>query len=175
METPTPALASGAIAPHFTLPDLLGCPHRMQDARGRIVLLNFWSAECPWSARADEALKPLLLGWSQEVILLTIACNANETLDLIQHVAAERQLPLVLVDQNQQVADLFGAQTTPHLFVIDGSSVLRYQGALDDVTFRQRTPSKLYLRDAVEAVRSGRAPDPAQTPPYGCMIVHYRA
>jgi hypothetical protein len=66
-----------------------------------------------------------------------------------------------------------GAQTTPHLFLIDPGGFLRYQGAFDDVTFRQRTPTQAYLYQAVEALLAGRLPDPAETPAYGCAIVRY--
>lgn len=171
--TPEPALSTGLPAPGFSLPDLDGVLHRLEDTPGRIVILNFWSAECPWSARADTALKPLLLGWGNRVVLLTIASNANEFPDLLRRVASERELAFVLHDSDHQVADLYGAITTPHLFVIDANGILRYQGAFDDVTFRQRTPRQAYLRNAVEALLNGRSPEPAQTPPYGCTVVRY--
>jgi hypothetical protein len=105
------------------------------------------------------------------VTLWTIAANANETETQIRAAAAERGLPGLLRDAHQQVADLYAAQTTPHLFVIDPEGILRYQGALDDVTFRRRTPTVNYVRQAVEALLVGRQPDPDQTPPYGCTIV----
>jgi peroxiredoxin len=44
-------------APPFTLPDLDGVLHSLEEQRGWIVLLNFWSAECSWCERTD----PLLL------------------------------------------------------------------------------------------------------------------
>jgi hypothetical protein len=57
--------------------------------------------------------------------------------------------------------------------VIDQAGLLRYQGAVDDVTFRQRTPTRYYLREAVEALLAGRQPQPQETPPYGCTVVRY--
>ncbi|MFH2102282.1 MAG: hypothetical protein ABIJ39_02840 [Chloroflexota bacterium] len=69
------------------------------------------------------------------------------------------------------VPEAYDAKTTPHLFVVDPDGILRYQGAFDDVTFRQRTPAVGYLAQAVEALLSGGRPDPAETPPYGCALV----
>jgi hypothetical protein len=69
------------------------------------------------------------------------------------------------------VADRYGAQTTPHLFVVDEAGVLRYAGAPDDVGFRQRVPSRDYLADAVGALLEGRAPEPASTAAFGCALV----
>ncbi len=134
-------------------------------------MINFWSAECPQSARADRELQAYMQDWGERVVWLSIAANANEPPDLLRQVAAERGLPILLLDADQRVADLFGAETTPHLFVIDGEGILRYRGALDDVTFRQRTPTRLYLRLAVEALLAGERPDPDQTPVSGCTIV----
>jgi peroxiredoxin len=160
-------------APDFTLNDLNGRAHTLSDLCGQIVILNFWSAECPWAQRADEALLSLIEDRGNEVVLLPIAANANEAPPLLKEAAAERGLPLVLHDKYQHVADLYGAQATPHIFVLDKKGILRYQGAFNDVTFRQKTPTQQYVQDAVEAVLAGERPDPAQTPPYGCAIVRY--
>lgn len=166
-------IENGGRAPDFRLPDLRRVSHALSDFRGRIVILNFWSAECPWAERADRELLTFLDAWKEQVVLLPIASNANELPDLLARVAAERGLPLVLHDAEQKVADLYGARTTPHLFVIDREGILRYQGAFDDVTFRQRTPTQNYLRQAVEAVLAGCQPDPDITPSYGCTLVRY--
>ena len=162
-----------APAPDFELPDLSGQPHTLQDFRGQVVLLNFWSAECPHAARVDGELLNDLRRWGSRVAMISSASNVNEPTELISRVANERNLPLVLHDTQGKVADLYAAQTTPHLFLIDQSGILRYQGAYDDVTFRQRTPTRFYLRQAVQALLSGQMPDPAETPPYGCAIVRH--
>lgn len=159
-------------APLFTLPDLSGTERSLQDWLGRVVIINFWSAECPWSERTDLHLLAQMPAWGDRVVLCTIAANAHETPELVAHTARERGLPLVLLDPEQKVVNLYGAQTTPHTFVIDQEGVLRYQGAVDDVTFRRREPTRFYLRDAVEAVLAGKKPSPAATAPYGCTIVH---
>ena len=85
-----------------------------------------------------------------------------DTLIKIGQVAPDFELP-----------DLYGSLTTPHIFVIDREGKLRYQGAFDDVTFRQREPTRFYLKDALDALLAGRQPEPAQTTPYGCSIVRH--
>jgi hypothetical protein len=160
-------------APDFRLPDLDGVVHHLQSERGQITIINFWSAECPWAERADRELLAYLQGWGKAITLWPIASNANEPLDLLRRVAAARGLPPVLHDADHLVADLYAAQTTPHLFVLDARGIVRYQGALNDVTFRRRTPTRFYLRQAVEALLAGQDPDPGQTQPYGCTIVRY--
>ena len=160
-------------APEFTLPDLDGRIHMLSDYRGRIVIVNFWSAECPHAKRADLALTATLENWGGAVALLPVAANANETEALIASAARSRGLPLVLRDADHAVADRYAAQTTPHSFLIDRQGYLRYRGAVDDVSLRQREPTRFYLGEAVEALLSGRTPDPSETRPFGCIIVRH--
>jgi peroxiredoxin len=166
-----PLLQTGQTAPDFSLPDMDGHVYSTGDYRGQIVIINFWSAECPWSQRCDEQIIDLLQDWDAEVQYLPVASNRNEALELVQEVADERQLPLMLHDPDQKAADLYGAVTTPHIFVIDPDGILRYQGAFNDVSFRQPEPTVNYLQQAVEALRSGSFPDPHEIPSYGCTIV----
>lgn len=162
-------------APGFTLPDLEGNLHSLKDFRNRIVIINFWSAECPWSKRCDGELHSLLDAWGEQVTLITVASNANESIEMLKQAATERQLPIVLHDADQTVADLYRTQTTPHLFVLDKAGILRYQGAFDDITFRQREATIKYLPAAVEALLAGSKPEIAQTTPYGCVLVRHSA
>jgi peroxiredoxin len=160
-------------APEFTLPDLSGRIHMLSDYRGRIVIVNFWSAECPHSERFDTAITTWLAEWGADIALLSIASNANETDVQIKGVAKRRKLPVVLRDADQTVADRYEAQTTPHVFLIDRQGILRYRGAVDDVAFRQRVATKFYLKDAVEAQLSDHLPEITEVKPFGCTIVRY--
>jgi peroxiredoxin len=158
-------------APDFELRDLQGRIHRPCDHRGKIVILNFWSAECPHSARTDGLILDLLERWNGKVELLSIAANRNESIQRIEESAKARRIPTTLIDAQHIVADQYGAMTTPHVFVIDGAGILRYRGAVDDVTFRRREASQFYLRDAVESLLKGKVPELGETPAYGCAIV----
>lgn len=159
--------------PNFSLPDLSGQIHRLSDCRGRIVILNFWSAECPFAERVDWELVRYLREWGERVALLTIAANANESQAQVASAARQRGLGPVLLGSGSGVPDEYEAQTTPHLFVVAADGVLRYRGAFDNVTFRQRETTRSYLKDAVEALFAGRSPEPAETASYGCTIVRH--
>jgi len=168
--------------PDFSLPDLHGKVHRLSDYRGRIVIVNFWSCECPHSERTDKAILSMFVQymhraadavqvWQDEVSMLSIASNRNETVEALQNAAESRSLPTVLLDADCAAADLFNAQTTPHVFVIDREGVLRYRGPVDNVTFRQRNPTRFFLDEAVESLLDGHLPAVAESPAYGCAIV----
>jgi peroxiredoxin len=158
-------------APDFELPDLQGIPHQLSDYRGKIIIINFWSAECLHSERTDRSLMACLVQWGAEVEILSIAANQNESLQMLEEAAKTRRLPTVLIDAEHVVADLYEAQTTPHVFVLDREGILRYRGAVDDVTFRLRKARRFFLEEAVGALLEGRLPELAEMPAYGCTIV----
>ncbi len=160
-------------APDFTLPALSGGRLSLSDWRGQIVVMTFWSAECPWSRRADVLMVYRSLSWSPKgVRLLGIAANADETDLEILHEAENRgvKYPIAL-DLERSVADAYKAQTTPHFFVMDRRGVIRYTGALDDANFKQPRPKVIYLDRAVTALLDNRNPEPAVTLPFGSSLV----
>ena len=168
-----PIAKVGQRVPDFSLKDLNGAPHRIEDMRGQIVIINFWSAECPWSEKIDKKLAELLSTVGVDISLWSIASNVNEPLVMLMSGAKARGLPIVLRDQDHTVADLYGAVTTPHFYLIDSDGVLQYKGAFDDATFRQPDPTQDYLGEALQAVQELRQPDPIETPGYGCAIIRF--
>lgn len=158
-------------APDFELPDLKGKLHKLSDYYGRLVVVNFWSAECPHSERTDQVILDALVRWGEEVVLLPIASNRNESAQMVEEVAKTRHIPTVLLDAEHVVADLYEAVSTPQVFVIDGEGILRYRGAVDDAKFRQPKPTHYYLQNVLDALLHGRKPDMEETLAYGCAIV----
>src|SRR5512142_1458426 len=110
--------------PDFELPDLQGIPHKLSEYRGKIVIVNFWSAECPHSERTDRYLVSLLERWEGEVVMLSIAANRNESAQRVAEAAKARRLPRVLIDAEHAVADRYEALTTPHAFIVDREGIL---------------------------------------------------
>jgi len=157
--------------PDFELPDLQGIPHQLSDYRGKIVIINFWSAECPHSERTDRSTMACLVQWGEAVVMLSIAANRNESIQMLEEAAKTRRLPTVLIDAEHVVADVYAAQTTPHVFVVDRQGNLRYRGAVDDVTFRHRKANRFFLKEAVDALLAERLPKLTEMPAYGCTIV----
>jgi hypothetical protein len=74
------------------------------------------------------------------------------------------------VDSQHAVADAFGARTTPHVFLFDGTGVLVYTGAIDDNVDSAKKVKKNWLQDAMNAVAKGQPVPVAQSKPLGCSI-----
>jgi peroxiredoxin len=159
------------LAPDFELPDLNGNLLKLSDYHGSLVILNFWSAECPHSERTDSLMLDSLARWGDQVALLPIASNRNESIQMVEDVAKTRRIPTVLLDVEHVVADLYEAVSTPHVFVIDREGILRYRGAVDDLKFRQPKATRFYLKEVMEALLDGQKPGLEETLAYGCAIV----
>lgn len=75
-----------------------------------------------------------------------------------------------LFDETQEVARAYGATRTPEVFVFDSNRTLRYHGRIDDNHERPEDVTRPYLREALEALLSNKAPQVQMTAPAGCTI-----
>ena len=76
-----------------------------------------------------------------------------------------------LRDVTQDVAQCFGAQVTPEVFLIDKSGLLCYRGRIDDCVESEAGVKQPYLQEAIEALLSDRPITPSQTEAEGCPII----
>ncbi len=74
-----------------------------------------------------------------------------------------------LHDESQAAARAWNAQVTPHLFVLDGELVVRYEGA-PDADHMTPAENAAWLREALDSVLSGNEPARPATDPVGCSI-----
>lgn len=74
------------------------------------------------------------------------------------------------LDKNSELANAFGARTTPHVFLFDKDMKLVYRGAIDDSNEGPEKVTKHYLKDALNSLSTGKKIDPAETKSVGCSI-----
>ena len=125
----------------------------------------------PHSEQTDKSIMAIIVQWAEDVVMLSIAANRNENVEALKTAANARRLPMVLINAQCSVADLYQAQTTPHVYVVDRDGILRYRGAVDDVTFRKRIPSRFFLDETIRSLLEVHLPTLTETPAYGCTIV----
>jgi peroxiredoxin len=75
-----------------------------------------------------------------------------------------------LMDVNSEVADAFGAKTTPHLYVIDQDGKLVMRGSIDNSWDTGRTDLETYALDAIEFLTKGTVLSESTPAPRGCSI-----
>lgn len=75
-----------------------------------------------------------------------------------------------VLDKNSQLADAFGARTTPHVFLFDKDMKLVYKGAIDDNYEKASEVKEHWLQNAMKNLAAGKAIEPNSTRQLGCSI-----
>lgn len=186
---PTTKATIGEPAPAFTLTDIDGKTHNLSDYKGKTVVLEWFNAGCPWSGRdsaqsvhATGRVKKLIAAAKKthaDVVYLLIDSSADRTKETIieQDKAAREQFEIkqpMLVDHDGTVGRLYGARTTPHMFVIDGEGVLRYSGSFGDKRAKEDGSENNFVLVALEKLKAGEPVEPGRTRPWGCGVKYKR-
>ncbi len=165
----------GDAAPDFTLTDTAGNQVSLSDFAGNTVVLEWLNPDCPFVQRHYKAgtMKGLATKYGESgVAWLTI--NSTHYMDAAANAKfkADNDLPYpILVDQSGEVGHLYGAVTTPHMYIIDGVGKLVYIGAVDDdPRGSKEEPAVNYVAMALDEVLAGKAVTTAETKPYGCSV-----
>ena len=173
----------GDPAPSFSLVDTNGKQHALGDFKGKVVVLEWFNHDCPFVKKHyDSGNMPALQSryTAKDVVWLSINSSApgkqgNYAPEKANELSKEKKsaATYVLLDQDGTVGRLYGAKTTPHIYVIDGKGVLRYEGAIDSVSSTDQADIKdatNYVAAAVDAVMAGKNVDPSVTQSYGCAV-----
>jgi peroxiredoxin len=171
---PAAAADVGQPAPDFTLKDENGVQHSLGDYRGKVVVLEWTNPECPYVRRhyADKTMQKTLAAYgSKPVVWLVVDSSYFNTPE--KSAAWKREqgfTPPVLQDPSGTVGHAYAAKTTPEMYVIDAQGVLRYAGAIDDDPRGRNASAVNYVRQAVDALESGKTVPVTSSPPYGCSV-----
>jgi len=174
----TPAAAS-----NFTLPGIDGKNYTLADYRGKYVVLEWVNFSCPFvkkhygSGHMQQMQKQFT---GKDVVWLSICSSAPGKEGYYEAAAASAALKereaaptAYLLDPEGTVGKLYGARTTPHMFVIDPEGNIIYQGAIDDR--RSADPADItgatnYVEQALNEAMGGNPVSVAATQPYGCAV-----
>jgi hypothetical protein len=176
-------VVTGEAAPDFTLTDTKGVAHRLSGLKGRVVLLEWSNPDCPFVKKfyASKSIQQWQADYvSRGVVWLSINSSAAgkqgyyspAELDGIL-VAAGFAGTAALLDPDGKVGRLYGAQTTPHIYVIDAQQKLVYQGAIDSkasVDAADIATATNYAAAALDAVLAGKPVTVQATKSYGCSV-----
>jgi peroxiredoxin len=184
----TSVLASatpGLAAPGFTLTDLSGKAVNLADYKGRTVVLEWHNFACPFVQKHYRSgnMQALQKKYGNDVVWLAVNSTAKTASDYMEPAVVSKQLQefhaqpaRYLIDDEGKVGLAYGAKTTPHMYIIDASGKVVYNGAIDD---RKSTNvddvkgAKNYVAAALDEIKAGKPVSVAATTPYGCSV-HYR-
>lgn len=164
-------------APEWTLKDFNGETHSLsQILRKRemkVVVIEFIATRCPVSQSYDERMIQLNNEYKDkgvEFVGINSNCNPMESPEEMKNHATSVGINYpVLKDNNNVVADLYGAKVTPHIYLLDKKGIIQYVGRVDDNQNQERVKSQ-DLRNAIDALLEGKDVPVQFTRAFGCTI-----
>lgn len=90
--------------------------------------------------------------------------------EMIKHAKEQNYLAPYLMDEKSQLANAFGAKTTPHVYYFNSEMKLVYMGSIDNIWDNKREKDEPYLLNAMQAQSENHKIKTASTPPKGCSI-----
>ena len=141
------------------------------------VLVMFSCNTCPYVVKNQT--RTIAIGdFAQKMGIGVIILNSNEALrskddsfeEMKSYAKAQKYNWSYAVDKNHEIADAFGANRTPECFLFDKNLKLVYHGAIDDNAADETAVSQLHLRNAIEAIASGKEVAIKETKSVGCTI-----
>ena len=181
--TASAKIPTGTTVSDMQVTDSNGTVHNLSDFAGKNVVLEWTNEGCPYVKKHYKSGNMQALqkeATADGAIWLSVISSAPgkqgfKTGDEANaHVLETGAAPTaVILDAAGTKGRTFSAKTTPHMYVIDASQTLVYQGAIDDD--RSADPSKAktaknFVRAALDAIETGTPIATAETTPYGCSV-----
>lgn len=169
--------AVGQKAPDFQFTDLNGKSHSLAEFSGKTVVLQWMNPGCPVCKRKMESgdvAKMMSAAKTADPNVVWIFVNSTNpgmggsVEGSAKYLKDNKVDAIAFFEADGAVGKLFGARTTPHLFVIDGKGTLAYAGAMDDAEGEKKGVN--FAVEAVKSIKAGKTPSPASTKPYGCSV-----
>ena len=183
MVFPSWAARVGEKAPDFTATDSNGVKEALAGYARKYVVLEWHNNGCPYVRKLYDSgnMQKLQKEWTARgVVWLTVVSSAPGKQGYVT--AAEENAYLkqmnaaptaVLLDPAGKLGHLYDAKTSPHMFIIDPSGTLIYNGAIDD----RPTPdpasvsgAKNYVSQALAESAAGKPVSVPTSRAYGCSV-----
>lgn len=170
-------------APDFQVKDMNGLDHKLSEFKGKWVVMEWFNKDCPFVKKhyGSNNMQTLQKTYTDKgVVWLTIYSSAkgnqgyqegSEAIKTQQELKGKSSF--LLADNNGAVGKLYGAQTTPHMFVISPDLKVVYTGAIDDNNSpdpKVISSSKNYVAQALDSAMANKAVATAHAKPYGCGV-----
>ena len=176
-------VAVGEAAPDFTLTDSHGKSESLSQFKGKTVVLEWNNPECPFVGKhynSGNMQKQQADATAAGVVWLTINSAAGGKQGDLDAAGANAYVAKVggketayLLDPQGKVGHLYGARTTPHMYVIDPQGVLRYMGGIDSIKSTDVDDigkATQYVPQALGELKDGKAVSVPVSEPYGCSV-----
>jgi peroxiredoxin len=126
LPTAQASIATASPAPDFTLKSLAGPNLRLQEQRGKVVLLNFWATWCGPCREEMPQLNKLYEKYRPSGFTL-LGVNVDEDSRNAAGIAGQMGVSFpVLLDSDKRVAKLYDLSSMPSTVLIDRDGRVRF-------------------------------------------------
>jgi len=150
----------------------------LSDVKDDVVVVVFLANHCPVVKEYEDRLIEFTTAYKDKgvkVVGISVSLQDQDKIPGIKDYTKEHKSNYIYAyDETQAVGKAYGATNTPQFFVLDKERKIRYTGTLDD-SQREANVKKTYLKDAVDAVLSGKTVETDETRPQGCGISYKRS
>jgi hypothetical protein len=173
----------GQAAPDFTGIDSNGNQHTLSQYKGKTVVLEWTNHDCPYVKKhynSGNMQKLQKYATANDIVWLSIISSRPGKQG---HVSGSQANKLtqsrnaaptaVILDETSEIGLLYGAKTTPHMYIIDKTGQLVYMGGIDSIPTSDEADianAKNYVRVALDAIAAGKPIEDSITRPYGCSV-----
>ena len=177
------AVTVGSPAPDFSVADSNGKTQTLSQYKGKTVVLEWNNPGCPFVHKHYESgniPKQQAAATAAGVVWLTLNSGADGKQGHLDGAGANAFIAqyhasptAYLLDGDGKVGHLYGAKTTPHMYVIDGAGVLRYMGGIDSIASTDQddiAKATQYVPQALAELKAGKAVSVTTAAPYGCGV-----
>ena len=177
------AVTIGNAAPDFSLPDANGKTQTLSQYKGKTVVLEWNNPGCPFVQKhysSGNIPKQQADATKEGVVWLTINSGASGKQGHLDNAGAQAFVAqyhaapsAYLFDGDGKVGHLYGAKTTPHMYIIDGSGTLRYMGGIDSIASTDKddlAKATQYVPQALAELKAGKPISVMTSEPYGCSV-----
>lgn len=170
-------------APDFNLKDSNGKEHSLSDFNGKVVVLEWINFDCPFVQKHynSKNMQSLQLKYSKNDVVWLSVCSSTEgkqgnfSNDEINKRIKNHnaKMSAYLIDSDGKVGKMYGAKTTPHMYIIDKEGKLVYGGGIDDKASTDTDDikdAKNYVSTALDELLAGKNVIIQSSKPYGCSV-----
>jgi len=177
------AVTVGSAAPDFSLPDANGKTQTLSQYKGKTVVLEWNNPGCPFVQKhysSGNIPKQQADATKEGVVWLTINSGASGKQGHLDNAGAQAFVAqyhaapsAYLFDGDGKVGHLYGAKTTPHMYIIDAGGTLRYMGGIDSIASTDKddlAQATQYVPQALAELKAGKPISVKTSEPYGCAV-----
>jgi peroxiredoxin len=115
----------GSPAPEIVLKDLQGRDVKLSDLRGKVVLVNFWATWCKPCKEEMPAMQASYDKLRDKGFVVLAVNELEDTARVAEHIRTHGHTFEVVMDHNNQVANMYGVVGLPASFLIDPQGIVR--------------------------------------------------